>query len=203
MTVALSYKTSDGCYIVADKRVCQDASILTDGFTKVRAIGPLVIAIAGEIGAASRWLRAAERESVETFDDLVDLCQGGDYGSSVYDASTHTLYQGDAAGAFIAVERLAAIGAGADYCRGFLEAAGVPAGQEAALLTTAVEHCARTNLSVSHETDLSYVSRLASATSRRRAKRPQRNDRPSRGEQHLSARRRVAPGTTARTSRRA
>jgi hypothetical protein len=163
MTCVAVVKTKSGAGFVADKRVLFDCSITTDSFSKLARFGNgrLTVGIAGDVGPAQVWLRAATKSRVSTIPGLLAEHVGGDFHFVVYDAKIHELCWGDSHGAITSIESHAVIGSGGDYVRGYVAAAGMPTnGKEAVTrLVCAIQECSKTNVSVSHVLETAWIAR--------------------------------------------
>jgi hypothetical protein len=184
MTVGLAILDNDGCSFVIDKRICGGVGqLVTDNFDKLFefAGGALTVALAGDVGMFQRFMLFAARGKVRSIEDLRCEQIPGEYEFLAYDAVAHALYAGDGAGVCVRMpeNELLGIGSGADYCLGYLAAAGVPEGTEERLhaLASAIEQCSATNLGVSPAVDGVYQGRMQPAPSTK-AKRARRNSRP-------------------------
>jgi phage FluMu protein gp41 len=104
---------------------------------------------------------------------LLDEQVGGDYDTVVYDAVAHQLYLADGQGCVVPhASEPACIGSGAEFLRGFVAAVG---SVDAETLQRAIEACATRDLSVSRESSVTCVPRVARASVKRsRARRSAR-----------------------------
>lgn len=179
MTVAIAYLDETGCSFVADRRVIAETGVVSDTFPKLVSLaqGRLTVAIAGDLGPAQVWLRAAAKHKVRDLESLLAEACGGDWNSLVYDAVAHVLVSTDGIGSSVQIATMYTIGSGADFVRGYLSAAaavGADATGRLEWLGAAVSACSEHNLSVSRSCDAWYVPRQS------RAKRVNRSARQSR-----------------------
>lgn len=178
MTVMCTFLTSEGAGFISDMRLVGEYNLLTDAFTKLWHLegSPLVVGVAGVVGAAQQWLRTAQREGVSCIGELMDYHVPGEYHSLVYDAREHVLFAVDGQAAMIPVPEGSEYvqGSGEDFVRGYL--AGNPDestcdAERFERFARAIQQCSTYNLTVSYETDMLWMPRVKRAVARRRKSR--------------------------------
>lgn len=170
MTCICSYRTHTQLLVVADRRIVAEDELISDQYVKYTLLAGnrLLVAIAGELGPAHVWLRAARRAKAKTIDELMSDFVPGEHVSLVYDRHTHELYVADGAGSLLQpAGDVVAIGSGAAFVRGYLAASEPLGGLDGQacvataerLLVQALQASSKQHLSISPDCDVLLLTR--------------------------------------------